>query len=136
MGREGRGGGGTRQNLKKGRKGHTPFPLDRKRGVRVIGKRSVDEKKGCRKGRDRVGGRGRGKRAEDGCKGYEREEDEQGRLDHSCTWIPSHHQSSCRIKAKQRTTIGRGTSYRITLEVFHRLPDYTSSNKGHAGEDH
>ena len=73
-----------------GEKGHAPFASDR--SVRVICERSVNEEEDCREGRDRVGGRRRGERPEDGCKCDEREEDEQGRLDRARTWAPNQHQ--------------------------------------------
>ena len=55
----------TCQSLKS-EKGHVPFALDRSRGVRVIGKHSMNEEERRREGRDRVGGRRSGERAEDG----------------------------------------------------------------------
>jgi hypothetical protein len=46
-----------------------------------------------REGRDRVGRRRRCERPEDGCKGYECEENEQGRLDRVRTWAPNRYQT-------------------------------------------
>ena len=57
-------GGFTCQSPKR-EKGHIPFALDRSCGVRVIGKHSVHEEERRREGRDRVGGRRSGERAED-----------------------------------------------------------------------
>ena len=57
--------------------GHTPFLLDWKHGgVRVINKDHTDKKKVCCEGWDQVGGHWHSKFAEDGCKGYECEEDD------------------------------------------------------------
>jgi hypothetical protein len=85
------------------KKGHTPFASDRRCSVRVICERSVNEEEGCREGRDRVGGRRRGERPEDGCKCDEREKDEQGRLDRACTWTPNEHQASYATKVTTQT---------------------------------
>lgn len=75
------------QNRRK-KKEHAPFASDRRRSVRVVCERSVYEEEGRREGRDRVGRCRRCECPEDGCKGYESEEDEQGRLDRACTWAP------------------------------------------------
>jgi hypothetical protein len=76
--------GRTYQRQKR-RKKHAPLASDQRRSVRVIRERSVYEEECRREGRDRVGGRGRRESPEDGSKGYECEEDEQGRLDRACT---------------------------------------------------
>jgi hypothetical protein len=37
--------------------------------------------------------------------------------------------------SRERTTIGKSAPCRIPPEVFHALPNYASSDKGHARED-
>ena len=97
-----------------------------------------------REGRDRVGGRRRGERADDGCEGYEREEDEHGCLDRVCTWMnPDPKSASAQLVnqstspkiRKQRTTIRRGGLRQIAPEVFYGLPKNKPGHKGHARED-
>ena len=85
------------------KKGHAPFASDRELSVRVVCERSVNEKEGCREGRDRVGGCRRGEGPEDGRKCDEREEDEEGRLDRACSWAPNQHQVSDATKAATQT---------------------------------
>lgn len=63
----------------------------------------MNEEEGCREGRNRVGGRRRSERPEDGCKCDERKEDEQGRLDRACAWSPDKHQASYATKVAMQT---------------------------------